>query len=428
LPRQNLVTTHAPPHFSRILIEPVIMLPVLAPLLLARVPGATSSLAHLPLSTRALLAAALGLLLAIAAGPWCIVWLKRRFREPVKSASAEVARLHAAKRDTPTMGGIFIVACLAIVLLLVADFGNPFLPLALATTVALCAVGAADDWIKLRTARRGLTAKTKLAAQAAIALAAATLVTWLHLHVEGGTKLTVPWLGSFDIGWWFMPWAALVIVGSSNAVNLTDGLDGLAGGCFVCAGLAVAVLARVVGNPQWAEVCGVTHIPGASELAVVMAALVGCLLAFLWFNCHPAAVFMGDAGSLPLGGLLGLAAVILRQVMLLVLIAGVFVAEALSVIVQVLFFRWTRRRVFLCAPLHHHFQMRGWPEDKIVVRFWIASVLCAVAALATFLPVKLEIAADQLTLPAQTAGQRVEQSGETPTPVGQDPPTFAELF
>jgi phospho-N-acetylmuramoyl-pentapeptide-transferase len=405
------------------------MLPVLALLTFARMAGVTSLLAHLPLSTRAPLAAALGLLLAIAAGPRCIAWLKRRFREPVKSASAEVARLHAAKRDTPTMGGIFIVACLGLVLLPVGDFTNPFLPLALLTTVALCAVGTVDDWIKLRTARRGMSVKGKLAAQAAIALAAATLVTWLHLSVEGGTKLSVPWLGSFDMGWWFVPWAALVIVGSSNAVNLTDGLDGLAGGCLVCAGIAVAALAAVVGNPQWSIAFNVAHIPGASEVAVVMAALVGCVLAFLWFNCHPASVFMGDAGSLPLGGLLGLAAVIVRQEILLVLIAGVFVAEALSVIVQVLFFRWTRRRVFLCAPLHHHFQMRGWPEDKIVVRFWIASVLCAVAGLATFLPVKLEAvklktAADKFALPAQTA----IDAEESPTPVGQDPPTFAELF
>jgi phospho-N-acetylmuramoyl-pentapeptide-transferase len=399
------------------------MLPVLALMLFARVPSLPSTFALLPLSastaTRAGIAAAFGLLLAMICGPRCIAWLKARYREPVKSASPEIARLHAAKRDTPTMGGVFIIACLVLVLLLIGDHTNPFLPLALVTAVALCVVGAIDDWIKLRTARRGLTARTKLAAQAAIALAAATLLTWMHLDIEGGTKLTLPLVGSFDVGWWFVPWAALVIVGSSNAVNLTDGLDGLAGGCLVCAGVVVALLACVVGHPHWAAALGVTHIPGAGEMSVVLAALVGSLLAFLWFNCHPASVFLGDAGSLPLGGLLGLVAVIARQELLLVLIAGVFVAEALSVIVQVIFFRWTRRRVFLCAPLHHHFQLRGWPEDKIVVRFWIAAGLCAVVAVATFLP-----AAGQLAGPAQTA----RYPAEIPQPPGQEPPTFAELF
>jgi phospho-N-acetylmuramoyl-pentapeptide-transferase len=400
------------------------------------------------LATRAVLAAAVSFLLAIGLGPRCIAWLRARYREPVKSASAEIARLHAAKRNTPTMGGLFLIVGLVAVALVLGDGANAYLRIALVTTVALCALGAADDWIKLRTVRRGLTPGTKLAAQAAIALAATTLIYSVHVHIADATKLTLPLVGSFDMGWWFVPWAALVIVGASNAVNLTDGLDGLAGGCLVWASGALAVVAYVAGDEHWSAALGLTYIPGAAEMSIACAALAGCMLAFLWFNCHPASVFMGDAGSLPLGGLLGLVAVIARQELLFVLIGGVFVVEALSVIVQVISFRWWRRRVLLCAPLHHHFQLRGWAEDKIVVRFWIAAGLCAVVGVATLIP-----SANQLARPAQSAGgsgsllpdsrrtlgQNVKVPGRmdskatgstttSSTATSQDPPTFAELF
>jgi phospho-N-acetylmuramoyl-pentapeptide-transferase len=389
------------------------------------------------LATRAALAAAASFLLAIVLGPRCIAWLRARYREPVKSPSAEVARLHAAKQNTPTMGGVFLVAGLVVVGLFCGDGTNAYLRIALVTTVALCAVGAVDDWIKLRTARRGLSAGAKLAAQVAIAGAAATLIYSVHVHIPDATKLTLPLAGSFDMGWWFVPWAALVIVGASNAVNLTDGLDGLAGGCLVWASGALALVAYAAGDERWAAALGLTYIPGASEMSVVGAALAGGMLAFLWFNCHPASIFMGDAGSLPLGGLLGLVAVIARQELLLVLIGGVFVVEALSVIVQVMSFRWLRRRVLLCAPLHHHFQLRGWAEDKIVVRFWIAAGLCAVTGLATLIP-----SADKFAPPAHSASgtQKVPPGGSDSRPIatspvpegrvleGQDPPTFAELF
>src|SRR4029079_9640490 len=187
---------------------------------------------------------------------------------------------------------------------------------------------------------------------------------------------------SFQLGWVFIPWAALVIVGSSNAVNLADGLDGLAGGCLVCATGAIAIVTYACGHVGWAAYLGIPHLSGAGEMIVIARGTIGGLLGFLWFNCHPASVFMGNTGSLSLGGLLGLLAVIARQELLLVIIGGVFVAEAASVIAQVALFRWQGKRIFLCAPVHHHFQLKGWPEGKIVVRFWIAGVLCAVMGLA----------------------------------------------
>ena len=205
----------------------------------------------------------------------------------------------------------------------------------------------------------------------------------LHAGSEQGLELNVPGLGlSFQLGWFFVPWAALVIVGASNAVNLADGLDGLAGGCLVCATGAIALVAYACGHAGWAAYLGIPHLAGAGEMIVIAGGMIGGLLGFLWFNCHPASVFMGDTGSLSLGGLLGLLAVIARQELLLVVIGGVFVVEAASVILQVGWFRWTKKRIFLCAPLHHHFQLKGWPEDKIVVRFWIAATLCAVSGLA----------------------------------------------
>jgi phospho-N-acetylmuramoyl-pentapeptide-transferase len=189
-------------------------------------------------------------------------------------------------------------------------------------------------------------------------------------------------LGEFTLGWGFVPLAVLVVVGSSNAVNLTDGLDGLAGGCLVLAAGALGIIAYVGGHAQLAEYLHVMPVAGSHEILVVIASLSGGVLGFLWFNCHPAQVFMGDTGSLPLGGLLGLAAVITRQELLLLVVGGVFVAEAVSVIVQVGCFKLTGRRPLLCAPLHHHFQFRGWTESKIVVRFWIAAAVCALVGLA----------------------------------------------
>jgi phospho-N-acetylmuramoyl-pentapeptide-transferase len=181
----------------------------------------------------------------------------------------------------------------------------------------------------------------------------------------------------------FVPLALAAIVGASNAVNLADGLDGLAGGCMILATAAMALVTYASGHLEWAQYLGIAHVSGAGEMIVMAGGMLGGTLGFLWFNCHPASVFMGDTGSLSLGGLLGLLAVIARQELLLVIVGGVFVVEALSVIAQVCSFRWRKKRIFLCAPLHHHWQLKGWAEDKIVVRFWIAAALCAIAGLAS---------------------------------------------
>jgi phospho-N-acetylmuramoyl-pentapeptide-transferase len=202
--------------------------------------------------------------------------------------------------------------------------------------------------------------------------------------VPEGLSLRLPLVAtSFSLGLWFVPLAIIVIAGASNAVNLTDGLDGLAGGCLVAAMIAMTGLVYAAGHAEWAAYLGVPRIPYAGEMTVLAAAMIGGVLGFLWFNCHPAQVFLGNTGALPLGGLLGFLAVVARQELLLVVIAGVFVVEAVSVIAQVGYYKWCRRRLLRCAPLHHHFQFLGWAENKIVVRFWIASALCALLGVAS---------------------------------------------
>lgn len=337
---------------------------------------------------RALLAAGLNVAAALLLGRRVIALLGRRYREANHSPSADIQRLQAHKRPTPTMGGLAILAAIGGSLLLLADWHGAQLPIVLLATFALGGIGLADDLVKLRGARRGLAARTKFAAQLVVAAIAAAVLYHQRSGVPGGLSIDLTFgLGAssapVDLGYAWIGLAVLVIVGSSNAVNLTDGLDGLAGGCLAVALTALGVIA---------------YLSGAGELAVAAAAAVGALLGFLWFNCHPAAIFMGDTGSLSLGGLLGLLALALRQELLLLVLGGVFVAEAASVILQVASFRWTGRRVFLCAPLHHHFQLRGWPERQIVRRFWIAATLCAACGLgiaACSLPTPHENAADR---------------------------------
>jgi phospho-N-acetylmuramoyl-pentapeptide-transferase len=336
------------------------------------------------ITLRASLAALLSFVLAVLLGPRMIAWLRRRFREPIKSDSAEVTRLHRDKRSTPTMGGLFIVAGLIAGVLIFGDLGNRYLLLALLVAGGMAAIGAVDDLVKLRTPSKGISARGKLAAQLVVATVAAVLLYHEQAAVHDGLQLHLPLLdASLSLGWWFIPLAIVVLVGSSNAVNLTDGLDGLAGGCLIFATAAMTVVVYAAGHAELAEYLHVPRIPGAGEMTVLAGAMIGGVLGFLWFNCHPAQVFMGDTGALPLGGLLGLLALVARQELLLVLVGGVFVAEAVSVILQVGFHRWRRRRIFLCAPLHHHYQFKGWAESKIVVRFWIAAALCALVGVAS---------------------------------------------
>lgn len=332
---------------------------------------------------RASLSALASFVLALWLGPRLIGWLSGRFREPIQGDSAYLCQLHQPKQATPTMGGMFLVAGLIASALALGDLANGYLLAALVVALGLGAVGAVDDLIKISGIRNGLSARGKLLGQLAVTLVAAAILSRHLAQAPGGLRFYVPLVGiSFPLGLGFIPWAMIVMVGTSNAVNLADGLDGLAGGCLVCATAAMAVAAYAAGHAELAAYLNIPRIPGCGELAVLAGAMIGGVLGFLWFNCHPAQVFLGDTGSLPLGGLLGLLAIAARQELLLLVVAGVFVAEAMSVILQVGYYKWRRRRIFLCAPLHHHFQFRGWPENRIVVRFWIASALCALLGLA----------------------------------------------
>jgi phospho-N-acetylmuramoyl-pentapeptide-transferase len=330
------------------------------------------------ITPRAGLAAGMSFAIAVLLGPRWIAWLRRRFREPIKSDSAGVAHLHREKQATPTMGGLFIIAALAASMLLFGDLQNGYAMPALLVAAGMTLVGVLDDLVKLRSTANGLSARWKLAGQLVVAAAASLLLYRQQAAVADGLSLRVPWAATtFSLGLGFIPLAMIVIVGASNAVNITDGLDGLAGGCLIATTVAMTALVYAAGHAEWAAYLGVPRIPHAGEMAVLAGGMIGGVLGFLWFNCHPAQVFMGDTGSLPLGGLLGVLAVVARQELLLVVVAGVFVVEALSVIAQVGYYKWRRRRLLRCAPLHHHFQFLGWPENKIVVRFWIAAALCA---------------------------------------------------
>jgi phospho-N-acetylmuramoyl-pentapeptide-transferase len=336
------------------------------------------------ITLRAALAALVSFVLALLVGRRWIAWLGARFREPIKSPSPLLCRLQRHKEATPTMGGLFIVAGLLVATLVLGDLRNRFVQLSLLATLGLATLGAADDLVKLFGTGRGLRARTKLLGQVLIAALVAVPLYYLHAQRPDGLLLRLPLLsGGWSLGVWFVPLAMLVIVGTSNAVNLTDGLDGLAGGCLIFAFAAMTAVVYASGHATQAEYLGLLHVPGAGEMTILCGGILGGLLGFLWFNCHPAQVFMGDTGSLPLGGLLAMLALTARQEVLLFIVGGVFVVETVSVILQVGSYKWRGKRIFLCAPLHHHFQFRGWPETRIVVRFWIAAAVCALLAVAT---------------------------------------------
>jgi phospho-N-acetylmuramoyl-pentapeptide-transferase len=266
------------------------------------------------------------------------------------------------------------------------DLSNRFVWIALSTLLAVGAVGFADDYVKFSKRRNlGLTGKGKLIPQFLVALALGWAIEQWASHGAFSTVITFPFFKKLliDLGILYIPFVAVVVVGSSNAVNLTDGLDGLAIGSVGIAAGTYAVLAYVTGNFVTARYLQIPFIPQSGELAVFCGALVGASLGFLWFNCHPAEIFMGDAGSLALGGAIGMLAVLTKAELLLPLIGGIYVVEAVSVIVQVASFKLTGRRVFRMAPLHHHYELSGWPEPKIVVRFWIVSFALALLALTT---------------------------------------------
>jgi phospho-N-acetylmuramoyl-pentapeptide-transferase len=370
-----------------------------------------------------------GFVVAVLLGPRIIRWLRglRVTDSITKMDSEQLDELHSRKKDTPTMGGLLIVggavmACLlwanwpglftsapevaataapeaqarAAARLEAARAGGFYAIMGIVVLVAMAGLGFLDDYVKLR-GRKGLKLWTKLFCQVAVALGVALAVYYL-LPIEDPHRGRVyfpfvsvrPGLGGPALCDFYLPlgagiagFAVMVMVGSSNAVNLADGLDGLAGGCAAIVGACFAALSYVAGNSVLCDHLLVPFVQGGGELAVCSAALAAACMGFLWYNCHPAEVFMGDTGSLPIGAFIGYTALVIRHELLLVLVGGVFVAEALSVLLQIASFRLLGRRVFRIAPLHHHFEFKGWQENKVVVRFWIVAIVLALASIAT---------------------------------------------
>jgi len=292
---------------------------------------------------------------------------------------------HFAKAGTPTMGGVLILGALSVSTLLWARLDNPYVWVVLFVTIAFGAVGFADDHAKVSKGNvKGVPGRVRLAVGFTIAAVAAAAAAWAH-PAELSNQLAFPVFKAFllDLGVLFVPFAMVVIVGAANAVNLTDGLDGLAIMPVMIAAGTLGVIAYAVGRVDFTEYLDVHYVPGTGELLVFAAGLIGGGLGFLWYNAPPAAVFMGDTGSLALGGALGAIAVVTKHEIVLGIVGGLFVVEALSVIIQVLYFKRTGKRVFLMAPIHHHYEKKGWAEPQIVIRFWIIAVILALIGLAT---------------------------------------------
>ena len=323
------------------------------------------------------------LLLSFLLGPPLIRWLAQlRMRQIIRR---DGPTSHFTKEGTPTMGGLLILAAIVIPTILWGNLENRLVIIALIATIWLGLIGFLDDWLKIRQVPKGLLGRYKLTAQVALGLGIGTSLYLHPVHPTAATVTTIPFFKEvfLDLGIFYIPFVALVITGASNAVNLTDGLDGLATGTAALAAVAFAGLAYLSGHARFSEYLNILFVREAGELTVFLAAMVGAALGFLWFNTHPASVFMGDTGSLALGGALGTGAVLLKREFLLVVIGGIFVLEALSVIAQVASYRLRKKRVLKMAPLHHHFELSGWAETKVVVRFWIVAALFALLSLST---------------------------------------------
>jgi len=330
---------------------------------------------------RTLVASIMALLISFLLGPW---FIRRMTAQQIgQTIRPDGPQSHLAKAGTPTMGGALILFSMLLATLLLADLTNRYVWIVVGVSVAYAIIGFADDYLKLRRGNAwGLTAKAKLIAQFAVALVTGLV---LFLDQDFSTALFFPFVKELhpDLGWGYVAFAAVVVVGASNAVNLTDGLDGLAIGPVMTTAFTYGVIAYLTGNAKYAEYLQIPHVPGVGELAIFCGALLSAGLGFLWFNAYPAQMFMGDVGSLPLGAALAVVALVTKQEMILIIVGGVFVVEALSVIFQVVSFKLRRKRIFRMAPVHHHFELLGWPEPQIIVRFWIISIICALMALST---------------------------------------------
>ncbi|WP_018881643.1 MULTISPECIES: phospho-N-acetylmuramoyl-pentapeptide-transferase [unclassified Thioalkalivibrio] len=335
------------------------------------------------LTVRAILGVVTALAIALLIGPAMIRRLTvGKVGQQIRDDGPES---HLTKAGTPTMGGALILVAVAIATLLWSDLTNRFVWLVLLTTLAFGAVGGWDDYLKLRYGNsKGLSARAKILWQTLFALIAAGVIMYTAQGpVETTFYLPVFKDIQFSLGWLFIPLVWLVVVGSSNAVNLTDGLDGLAIMPAVLVAGALGVFAYAAGHAVFADYLGIPAVPGVGEVVIFTAALVGAGLGFLWFNTYPAQVFMGDVGALALGAALGMLAILTRQEIVLLIMGGIFVLETLSVMLQVASFKLTGRRIFRMAPLHHHFELKGWPEPRVIVRFWILTVVFVLIGLAT---------------------------------------------
>ncbi len=336
------------------------------------------------ITLRTILGVLTALVIAFVVGPAMIRALNRYQKQgqPIRSDGPES---HLAKAGTPTMGGALILVALGVATLLWADLSNRFVWVVIGVTLLFGVIGFVDDYKKLvKHDPKGLSARAKYFWQTVGGLAAGGYL-YASAQLPAETQLIVPFFKdvAIDLGLGFILLAYLVIVGSSNAVNLTDGLDGLAILPTVMVAGALGIFAYVSGHARFAEYLGIPYIPGAGEVAIFCGAIVGAGLGFLWFNAYPAQVFMGDVGALALGAALGVVAVIVRQELVLFIMGGVFVMETLSVIIQVASYKLTGRRVFRMAPLHHHFELKGWPEPRIIVRFWIVTVILVLIGLSS---------------------------------------------
>ena len=331
------------------------------------------------LTLRAVCAVLTALVISLAIGPRAIRWLQR-FGEVVRDDGPQS---HHAKAGTPTMGGVLILIAVFVTTLLWVDLANRFVWTVLGMALAFGLIGWLDDYRKL-TRRRGMSARGKFLLQSLAGFAGA-LVLYLSAESANELRLIIPIVKdvALDLGWLYLPLAFLVIVGTSNAVNLTDGLDGLAIGHIVIVAAALSVFVYVEGHREFAGYLAFPFIPGVGEVAVLCASIVGAGLGFLWFNTYPAQIFMGDVGALALGAALGTIALVCRQEIVLFVIGGVFVVETVSVILQVASFKLTGRRIFRMAPLHHHFELKGWPEPRVIVRLWIVTLVLVFIGLAT---------------------------------------------
>ena len=324
------------------------------------------------------------LLISFIMGPWLIRRVQAmQLGETIRADGPEH---HQAKAGTPTMGGLLILASILIPTLLWADLTNRYVLLVMAVTVWTGLIGFMDDYLKVvKKHSKGLVGRYKLVGQVTLGLGLGLFLYFMPLEPGLGVGIELPFLKGvlLNLGFFYVPLVILVLTGTSNAVNLTDGLDGLAIGVVSVVFVAFTGLAYVSGHRLFSEYLNIVYLPGAGELTVYCAAVVGASLGFLWFNTHPAEIFMGDTGSLSLGGALGTVAILLKKELLLVILGGVLVMEAMSVILQVWSFRRSGRRLFRMAPLHHHFELQGWHESKVVVRFWILAVLLAMVGLST---------------------------------------------